>query len=104
MGSGLYEMVPGFIAATVAIVLVSKLDREPPEELQVRHQQVRASLHESGYCCSPGPASPCAPAARPCTTPSFRRTPCWGRSAERLLGKECVRTSISRWSRYLTTK
>src|SRR3546814_5632992 len=43
MGSGLYEMVPGFIAATVAIVLISKLDREPPEELQVRHQQVRAS-------------------------------------------------------------
>src|SRR3546814_13365687 len=49
MGSGLYEMVPGFIAATVAIVLVSKLDREPPEELQVQHQQVRASLPASGY-------------------------------------------------------
>ena len=49
MGSGLYEMVPGFIAATLAIVLASKLGREPPEELQARHQQVRASLQESGY-------------------------------------------------------
>src|SRR3546814_16889823 len=74
MGSGLYEMVPGFIAATVAIVLISKPDREPPEELQVRHQQVRASLHEYGYCCRPGPAPPCAPADRPCTTPLRRRS------------------------------
>ena len=49
MGSGLYEMVPGFIAATVAIVVASKLDREPPEELQSRHRQVRATLQESGY-------------------------------------------------------
>src|SRR3546814_12822258 len=49
MVSGLYEMVPGFIAATLAIVVASKLDREPPEELQTRHQQVRASLQESGY-------------------------------------------------------
>src|SRR3546814_1977987 len=44
MGSGLYEMVPVFIAETGAIVLVSKLERGPPEELQVRQQQVGASL------------------------------------------------------------
>jgi sodium/proline symporter len=48
-GSGLYEMVPGFIAATVAIVLVSRLDREPPPEIQAVHAQVRASLRETGY-------------------------------------------------------
>src|SRR3546814_6555177 len=49
MGSGLYEMVPCFIAATVAIVVVSRLDREPPEEIQAVHQQGRASLRETGY-------------------------------------------------------
>src|SRR5690606_22173690 len=38
MGSGLYEMVPGFIAATAAIVLVSRLGREPPAEVQAVHQ------------------------------------------------------------------
>ncbi|MBZ4040392.1 sodium/proline symporter PutP [Novilysobacter selenitireducens] len=48
-GSGLYEIVPGFIAATVAIILVSRLDREPPQEIQAVHMQVRASLRETGY-------------------------------------------------------
>jgi sodium/proline symporter len=48
-GSGLYEMVPGFIAATAAIVLVSRLDREPPQEIQAVHAQVRTSLRETGY-------------------------------------------------------
>ena len=48
-GSALYEMVPGFIAATVAIVVGSLLDREPPTDVQVTHQQVRASLRENGY-------------------------------------------------------
>ncbi|MEZ0472081.1 sodium/proline symporter PutP [Luteimonas salinilitoris] len=45
----LYEIVPGFIAATVAIVVVSLLDREPPQEIQATHEQVRHSLRETGY-------------------------------------------------------
>lgn len=48
-GSALYEIVPGFIAATAAIVVASLLDRPPPAEVQVTHQQVRASLRETGY-------------------------------------------------------
>ena len=48
-GSALYEMVPGVIAATVAIVAGSLLDSEPPADVQVTHQQVRASLRENGY-------------------------------------------------------
>ncbi|AWV07824.1 sodium/proline symporter PutP [Marilutibacter maris] len=49
MGSWLYEMVPGVIAATVAIVVVSLLDRQPPDEVQATHEQVRLSLRENGY-------------------------------------------------------
>ena len=48
-GSALYEMVPGFIVATLGIVIVSRLDREPPQEIQAMHQQVRQSLRETGY-------------------------------------------------------
>ncbi|RNF82563.1 sodium/proline symporter PutP [Montanilutibacter psychrotolerans] len=48
-GSALYSMVPGFIAATVAIIVVSRLDRQPPDAVQVTHDQVRATLHENGY-------------------------------------------------------
>lgn len=48
-GSALYEMVPGFIAATVAIVLVSLLGKAPSQALQARHEQVRAALHEHGH-------------------------------------------------------
>ena len=48
-GSALYEIVPGFIAATAAILIVSRLDRDPPQDIQVMHQQVRASLRETGY-------------------------------------------------------
>jgi sodium/proline symporter len=49
MGSELYEMVPGFIIATLAIVLVSRFGPEPPPELRERHRQVSASLRETGY-------------------------------------------------------
>ncbi|MGY0558364.1 MULTISPECIES: sodium/proline symporter PutP [unclassified Lysobacter] len=49
LGFELYEIVPGFIVATLGIIVVSKLDREPPQEIQVLHQQVRASLRETGY-------------------------------------------------------
>ena len=49
MGSGLYEIVPGFIAATLAIVIASLLDEPPPTQVQVTHEQVRLTLRESGY-------------------------------------------------------
>jgi sodium/proline symporter len=48
-GSALYEMVPGFIAATVAIVVASLLDKAPSHAQQVQHEQVRLTLRENGY-------------------------------------------------------
>jgi sodium/proline symporter len=48
-GSGLYEMVPGFIVASLAIVLVSLLSPAPDPHVQARHRQVRLALEESGY-------------------------------------------------------
>jgi len=48
-GSALYEIVPGVVAATVAIVVVSLLGRAPPDEVQATHQQVRLTLKENGY-------------------------------------------------------
>lgn len=48
-GSGVYEMIPGFAAAGVAIVVVSLLTPAPSHEVQVRHMQVQACLRESGY-------------------------------------------------------
>ena len=48
-GSALYEIVPGFVVATVAIVVASLLDRAPPAEVQATHEQVRASLRATGY-------------------------------------------------------
>ncbi len=49
MGSALYEIVPGFLVATVAIVLVSRLGRAPSQDIRARHAQVHASLRETGY-------------------------------------------------------
>lgn len=48
-GSALYEMVPGVIVATVAIVVVSLMGRAPSQAVQATHQQVRLALKESGY-------------------------------------------------------
>ena len=48
-GSALYEIVPGFIAATVAIVVVSLLGKAPSPAAQARHEQVRLTLRENGY-------------------------------------------------------
>ena len=45
-GSALYEMVPGVIAASIAIVAGSLLSRAPSAEVLVRHQQVQLSLRE----------------------------------------------------------
>ena len=47
--SGLYEMVPGVLAATVAIVAVSLLTGAPTAKVQSTHQQVRQILREQGY-------------------------------------------------------
>src|SRR5699024_5259259 len=40
MGCALYEMVPGFLMATLAIVVVSLMGRAPSPEIHSRHQQV----------------------------------------------------------------
>ena len=48
-GSALYEMVPGVIAASLAIVAFSLLSRAPSADVLARHRQVRLSLREQGY-------------------------------------------------------
>ena len=48
-GSALYEMVPGVIAASIAIVAGSLLSRAPSAVVLARHRQVRLSLREQGY-------------------------------------------------------
>ncbi len=48
-GSALYEMVPGVIAASIAIVVGSLSSPAPSQAVQARHQQVRLSLRENGY-------------------------------------------------------
>ncbi|MCW5580621.1 MAG: sodium/proline symporter PutP [Luteimonas sp.] len=47
-GSALYEIVPGVIVATVAIVVVSLIGRAPSPALQAQHEQVRRTLREHG--------------------------------------------------------
>ncbi|MBN8261514.1 MAG: sodium/proline symporter PutP, partial [Xanthomonadales bacterium] len=41
-GSALYEMVPGVVAASVAIVVASLLSRPPADAVRARHRQVQA--------------------------------------------------------------
>jgi sodium/proline symporter len=48
-GNALYEIVPGFIAGSLAIVVASLLDRAPPAAVQATHDAVRTELHEHGY-------------------------------------------------------
>ena len=48
-GSALYEMVPGVIASVLAIVVVSRIDRAPPEAVQATHDAVQAELRATGY-------------------------------------------------------
>ncbi len=48
-GSALYEMVPGVIAASIAIITGSLLSRAPAPAVLARHQQVQLTLRESGY-------------------------------------------------------
>jgi sodium/proline symporter len=47
-GSALYEMVPGFIGATLAIFIASLLDKPPPADVQATHDTVHAKL-AGGY-------------------------------------------------------
>jgi hypothetical protein len=42
-------MVPGVIAASIAIVIGSLASRAPGEAVRARHQQVQLSLRENGY-------------------------------------------------------
>ena len=48
-GSALYEMVPGFLAATLAIEEVSLLGPAPSRLQRERHEEVRATLRDLGY-------------------------------------------------------
>ena len=48
-GSALYEIVPGFFAAMVAIIVVSLLGKAPGPQLLAQHEQVHATLREQGY-------------------------------------------------------
>jgi len=48
-GSELYEMVPGVIAACIAIFVVSRLGKAPSDEVQFRHKGVMETLKVHGY-------------------------------------------------------
>jgi len=48
-GSALYEIVPGFIAATIAIIVVSLLTRAAPAAVQATHEEVKRELRTTGY-------------------------------------------------------
>ncbi|MDO5506456.1 MAG: sodium/proline symporter PutP [Pseudoxanthomonas suwonensis] len=48
-GSALYEIIPGFIIASVLIVLVSRLTAPPPARILARHEAVHDELRAGGY-------------------------------------------------------
>ena len=48
-GSPLYEIVPGFIACSVAVVVVSLLGKAPAPAIVQTHQQVHEQLRQHGY-------------------------------------------------------
>lgn len=43
-----YEIIPGFIVATIAAVLVSKFDKAPSSEIQSRHHRIAALVADGG--------------------------------------------------------
>ncbi|MDQ2702090.1 MAG: sodium/proline symporter PutP [Pseudomonadota bacterium] len=47
-GSALYEIVPGFVGASIAVVIASLLGRPPSAQVQATHDEVHAQL-ASGY-------------------------------------------------------
>lgn len=48
-GSAIYEMIPGFIASTLAVVAVSLLTKEPSAQVQATHEEVMDELRTTGY-------------------------------------------------------
>jgi len=48
-GSALYEIIPGFIAASVVIVFVSLMGREPSAQVQETHDAVSRELQAGSY-------------------------------------------------------
>ena len=44
--TGVYEIIPGFILSSLAILLVSKLDKEPEPEVVARYDEAVAKLRE----------------------------------------------------------
>lgn len=48
-GSALYEIVPGFLAGTLAIVVVSLLGKAPAPAVVATHRAVHAELRQHGY-------------------------------------------------------
>ena len=49
---GLYEMVPGFILATVAIVVFSLLDKAPSLQIQQEFEQMQREMETAGESLS----------------------------------------------------
>ena len=47
-GSGVYEIVPGFILSWLAIWLVSMMGKPPSEDIQSTFEAVRQALHRKG--------------------------------------------------------
>ncbi|WP_164838489.1 hypothetical protein, partial [Pseudomonas sp. BAY1663] len=45
IGLGLYEIIPGFILASLAIVVVSKLGAEPAASIVKRFEEADADYH-----------------------------------------------------------
>ena len=41
----MYEIVPGFIACTLAVIAVSLMDKEPSKEIQERFEKADADYH-----------------------------------------------------------
>lgn len=48
-GSALYEMLPGVVLASIAVVVGSLLDRPPPAHIVATHRAVRDELRATGY-------------------------------------------------------
>jgi sodium/proline symporter len=46
---GLYEMVPGFVFASLAIVVVSLLGRPPSPAMEATYDAVAAELRHAGH-------------------------------------------------------
>ena len=52
-GSGVYEIVPGFILSWLAIWLVSMMGKPPSEDIQSTFEAVRQALHRKGELETP---------------------------------------------------